>query len=466
MFTLFGDGQSRTCEGWSRRDFLQVGTLSIGGLSLSSLLAAEAKAGSGFVRDKAVGIRNLQGGPTHIETFDPKMTAPVEYRAMFGEVKTRLPGVTFGSHLSQLANLADRMAVVRNYRHGIGSHGKAAEHVMAGGNSTGANMASLYARVAGVTSPKTGIPNATVLSPPAAGEEYKKLGAQTSRVTSVGSLPKAYTPFDPSSGGDIVNNMKLRIPENRLGDRRALLSRLDSYKRQIDHADVLGGADQFQQQAFDVILGGISDAFDLSKEDPRLLERYDTSRFDIPPSLYKKKNKNLLRQSPVALGKQLLMARRLIEADCRFVTVTSAGWDMHGNAFGVDDGMPLLGGAVDRAASAFLEDLEVRGLSEKVLFVITGEFGRTPRINKKGGRDHWGNLCTLAFAGGGLPMGQVIGRSNRTASVPAGDVVTSPNVLATIMHTLLDPGELRVAQGIPSDIVQAITQAAPIPQLM
>ena len=160
------------------------------------------------------------------------------------------------------------------------------------------------------------------------------------------------------------------------------------------------------------------------------------------------------------------MARRLIEADCRFVTVTNAGWDMHGNAFGVDDGMPLLGGAVDRAASAFLEDLEERGLSEKVLFVITGEFGRTPRINKKGGRDHWGNLCTLAFAGGGLPMGQVIGRSNRTASVPAGDVVTSPNVLGTIMHTLLDEGKLRIAQGVPNDIVQAISQATPIPQLM
>ena len=466
MFTLFGDGQSRTCEGLSRRDFLQVGTLSIGGLSLSSLLAAEAKAAGGFVRDKAVVILNLQGGPTHIETFDPKMTAPVEYRAMFGEVKTRLPGVTFGSHLPQLANLADRMAVVRSYRHGIGSHGKAAEHVMAGGNSTGANMASLYARIAGVTSPKTGIPNATVLAPPAAGDQYKKLGAQVGRVTAVGSLPKAYTPFDPSSGGDIVNNMKLRIPENRLGDRRALLQRLDSYKREIDHADVLGGADQFQQQAFDVILGGISSAFDISKEDPRLLERYDTSQFDIPAALYKKKNKNLLRQSPVALGKQLLMARRLIEADCRFVTVTNAGWDMHGNAFGVDDGMPLLGGAGDRAASAFLEDLEERGLSEKVLFVITGEFGRTPRINKKGGRDHWGNLCTLAFAGGGLPMGQVIGRSNRTASVPAGDVVTSPNVLGTIMHTLLDEGKLRIAQGVPNDIVQAISQATPIPQLM
>lgn len=466
MFTLFGDGQSHTCEGTSRREFLQVGSLSIGGLTLASLLAAEAKAAGGFVRDKAVVVLNLQGGPTHIETFDPKMTAPAEYRAMFGEVKTKLPGVTFGSHFPQLAALADRMSVVRSYRHGIGSHGTAAMHVMAGGNETGANMASLYSRVAGLTSPRTGMPSAAIIPPPAVGEDYKKLGAQISRVTDVGSLPKAYKPFDPSSGGDIVRNMQLRISEKRLDDRRDLLNRLDNFKREIDQTDVLGGADEFQQQAFDVILGGISDAFDLSKEDPRTLKRYDTSHIDIPPYLYKKKNKNLLRQSPVALGKQLLMARRLVEADCRFVTVTSAGWDMHGNAFGIDDGMPILGSAVDQAASAFLQDLEERGLSDKVLFVITGEFGRTPRINKKAGRDHWGNLCTLAFAGGGLPMGQVIGRSNRTAAVPAGDVVTSPQVLATIMHTLLDVGEFRIAQGVPTDIVRAISQAQPIPQLV
>jgi len=305
-----------------------------------------------------------------------------------------------------------------------------------------------------------------VLAPPAVGEQYKNQGAQTSRVTAVGSLPKAYKPFDPSSGGDIVNNMKLRIPEQRLGDRRALLQRLDSYKRQIDQADVLGGADHFQQQAFDVILGGISDAFDLSKEDPRLLERYDTSQFDIPPALYKKKNKNLLRQSPIALGKQLLMARRLIEADCRFVTVTSAGWDMHGNAFGIDDGMPLLGPAVDKAASAFLEDLEERGLSEKVLFVITGEFGRTPRINKKGGRDHWGNLCTLAFVGGGLRMGQVVGRSDRTASVPASEPTSSGQVLATIMHTLCDFGEIRILPGVSDELKRIITGNQPIRELV
>lgn len=467
MLSIFSGGVNRNCEGVSRRELLSIGTLGLGGLSLANLLQSKAEAASGgsAVRDKAVVVLNLQGGPTHIETFDPKMTAPSEYRAMFGEVKTSLPGVTFGSHFERLAKWADRMSVVRSYRHGIGSHGTAAAHVMSGGNSTGANMGSLFARVAGITNPRTGIPTASVLAPPAAGSEFKQLGAQTARVTDVGNLPKAYKPFDPSAGSDIVRNMELKISESRLDDRKLLLSGLDQFKRGLDGSGSLESASEFQQQAFDVILGGISDAFDLTREDPRIVASYDTKHIDIPKYLYKKKNKNLARQSPVALGRQMLMARRLVQAGCGFVTVTSAGWDMHGNAFGVDDGMPILGSAVDVAASAFLEDLERLGMSDKVLLVITGEFGRTPRINKKAGRDHWGNLCTLAFAGGGLPMGQVIGASNRTASVPSTTPITSSQVLATIMHTLFDIGELRVQSGIPTDIMRVLTESQPIPQL-
>ncbi len=467
MLSIFSNGVGRNCEGVSRRELLQIGTLGLGGLSLANLLQSKSEAASGgaVVKDKAVVVLNLQGGATHIETFDPKMTAPSEYRAMFGEVKTSLPGVTFGSHFERLSRWADRMSVVRSYRHGIGSHATAAAHVMAGGNPTGANMGSLYARIAGLTNPQTGIPSASVIAPPAAGNEFKQLGAQTERVTSVGTLPKSYKPFDPSAGSEIIRNMELKISESRLDDRKSLLSNLDQLKRGVERNSSLESATSFQQQAFDVILGGISQAFDLSKEEPRIVQRYDTKHIDIPKYLYKKKNKNLLRQSPVALGRQMLMARRLVQAGCGFVTVTSAGWDMHGNAFGVDDGMPILGTAVDIAASAFLEDLERLGLSEKVLLVITGEFGRTPRINKKGGRDHWGNLCTLAFAGGGLPMGQVIGASDRTASVPATTPINSAQVLATIMHSLFDLGELRVQAGLPIDILRALTETPPIPQL-
>lgn len=467
MLTISSNSTTSNCQGIQRRDFLKIGALGLGGLCLSKLFAIEAAAGTSnsLVRNKSVVILNLQGGPTHIETFDPKMTAPREYRAMFGEISTALTGVTFGSHMRGLARVADRMAVVRTYRHGIGNHATAAAHVASGGNPTKTNLGSIYARIAGATHPETGIPNNVILQPGAVDEEFKDLGAQIARITSTGSLPSAFRPFDPSSGGEIVENMNLRLSEDRLADRRSLLGQLDTLKRHAEQSRALDSADTFQQQAFDVVVGGVAEAFDIGQEPESVVEKYDTKEFDIPPALYRRKNKNLLRQSPISLGKQMLMARRLVESGCRFVTVTSAGWDMHGNAFGVDDGMPLLGAAMDKAASAFIEDVDQRGMLDDVLLVITGEFGRTPRINKKGGRDHWGNLCTLAFAGGGLPMGQVIGQSDRTASAPAGDPITSSQMLGTIMHSLIDIGELRLTSEFPADIVTALTNSVPIPQL-
>jgi uncharacterized protein (DUF1501 family) len=211
----------------------------------------------------------------------------------------------------------------------------------------------------------------------------------------------------------------------------------------------------------------MSAAFDLTKEDPRTLARYDTAAIK-PDAGVMKRNSYAKQFSPVALGKQMLMARRLVEAGCGFVTVTCTGWDMHGGGkeYTITDGMPVQAPAVDRAASAFIEDLIQRGLYEKVLLVITGEFGRTPKINKKGGRDHWGNLCTLAFAGGGLKMGQVIGASNRTVSEPARDQVSSSQFLGTVMHTLLDIPNLRLRTNLPEDIHRVITSSRPIPQLV
>ncbi|MEZ6110974.1 MAG: DUF1501 domain-containing protein [Pirellulaceae bacterium] len=466
MFTLLTGGAARDCDGRTRREFLRVGALGLGGLALPHLLAAKSLGASNrVVRDKSVVLLFLQGGPTHIETFDPKMTAPAEYRAMFGEVATALPGVTFGSHFSGLAARAEQLAIVRSFSHGNSSHQPASELVASGGNSTKATMGTIYARIAGATNPASGIPMNTVLTPPAAGDKYKGLGAQTDRVTSIGSLSKAYKAFDPSSGGAILDNMQLRVEQNRLDDRRYLLTKLDGIRREADASGVLEGADRFQQQAFDVILGGVSDAFNLSQEDPRLVARYDTSEFEIPAKL-KKKKANVPAQSPIALGKQMLMARRLVESGCGFVTVTSAGWDMHGNAFGIDDGMPLLGSAVDKAVSAFLDDLHDRGLSDDVLLVVTGEFGRTPRINAKAGRDHWGALCTLALAGGGLRMGQVIGQSDRTASRPTAEPVGVQDLMGTVMHTLFDIGQLRLDSSVPSDIARALTTYQPIPQLI
>ena len=452
-----------------RRAFLQIGTSAVGGLTLADLLAARAQAGvrGSSLRDRSVVVLNCQGGPTQFETFDPKMTAPAEIRSLTGEVQTSLPGVTFGGSLPQLAVLADRMAVVRSYRHGISSHGPAAMHVMAGGNPTGAMMGALFARVAGLTNPVSGMPQNVVVTSQCISDRYRGLYRNTDRVSQNGTLSASYRPFDPSSGGEILDNMKLNLAGERLGDRRRLLRQLDGLRQRVDSSGRLDSADQFQQQAFDVLTRGVADAFDLSRETPQTVERYDTSAFE-PGDSIKQRNSYATQFSPVALGRQMLLARRLCEAGCGFVTVTCPGWDMHGGGkeFRMDDGLAALTPALDKATSAFIEDVEARGLSDRILLVITGEFGRTPRINKNGGRDHWGNLCTLAFSGGGLRTGQVVGRSDRIAGEPASTPISSGNVLATVMHSLFDFGQLRLQSGVSSDIERAITGSDPIRELI
>ena len=462
MLTVTG-GRGRT-----RREFLQIGTAGIGGLSLAELLAARAAAGNGgaFLRDRSVVILNLQGGPTQYETFDPKMTAPAEIRSITGELQTPLAGVTFGGTFPRLAALADRMAVIRSYRHGISSHGPAAMHVMAGGNATGAMMGALYSRVSGLTNPASGLPRNVVVTSQAISDDHKGLYRNTDRVSQNGTLSRAYRPFDPSAGGEVIDNMKLQLDSARLDDRRGLLTGLDQLRRQVDASGLLESADHFQQQAFEVLAQGAGDAFNLSLEAPELVRRYDTSRM-VPTAGAMKRNAYAKQFSPVALGHQMLMARRLCEAGCGFVTVTAPGWDMHGGGkeFTMADGLAQLTPAVDKAVSAFIEDVEQRGLSDRILLVITGEFGRTPRINKNGGRDHWGNLCTLAFVGGGLKTGQVVGRSDRIGGEPGSNPISSSNVLATVMHSLFDIAELRLQAGVSKEVERIITNGEPIAEL-
>ena len=450
----------------NRRQLLKTGVATASGLTVFGMpVTGSAAESPQLLRGKSVVILNLQGGPTQFETFDPKMTAPREIRSITGEVATSIPGVTFGGTIPRLAALAHKMTIVKSYRHGISSHGPAAKHVMAGGNPTGAMMGALFARISGLTNASTGMPHNTLVTARAMGDQYKELYYNSDRVSQTGSLPAAYKPFDPSAGGEIVENMKLHLEAARLGDRRGLLRDLDLLRKQTDLR--FRAADRFQDQAFNVLSRGVADAFDLSKEDPRLLERYDTGSME-PTDGAKKRNSYAEMFSPVALGHQMVLARRLCEAGCGFVTVTCGGWDMHGGGkeFTMRDGVASLTPAVDRAVSAFIEDVDRRGLTEKILLVITGEFGRTPRINKNGGRDHWGNLCTLAFAGGGLQMGQVVGRSDRIAGEPASTPISSSDVLATIMHVLFDIGELRVRTGVPSDVKQILTSGQPISELL
>ena len=423
----------RNCEGTTRRDFLKVGSLGLGAVHLPQLLAARAAAATlgQPVKDTAIVWLWLGGGPTHIETFDPKPSAPVEFRSVTGEVATQLPGVSFGGTFPKLAQQADKLAVVRSFAHTNSGHGGGTHYVMTGydnrnidngGLPTRPALGAVVSKVRGANHPQSGMPT------------YVKLG----RLGSDGPafLGTAYAPFDPQ--GQARRNMNLSLKLPRVDARRELLGSLDRFRREADAHGLMGGLDQFKQQAFNLILGEAPEAFDLRKEDPRTVARYGKG-----------------------LGQQLLVARRLCEAGCGFVTVGFGGWDMHGR---IERGLANRGPIVDAAVSTFVEDIHQRGLDRRILLVVTGEFGRTPRINRNAGRDHWAPLSTLALSGGGLRMGQVVGQSSAKAEVPHSAPINPQDLMATVFHVLgIDPGVQFVnPQGRP---VNMLEKGRPIAEL-
>jgi uncharacterized protein (DUF1501 family) len=453
----------------SRRAFLQIGSLALGGLALPHWLAAKAHATETRrpITDKSVIFLFLHGGPTQIETFDPKMSAPVEFRSATGEVATRLPGVTFGGSFPRLAALADKLTVVRSFVTGDGNHDI---KPVVGRDTFGANFGSIYARVAGQNHPQTCLPTNVLLLPRAVDPSTRPGTTSFGRFTAAGSLGGAYAAFDPSTGGNVQNDMRLSIPISQLDDRRHLLAELDHVEWQMAQRDLLEGMDRVREQAFQTLLGGVADAFNLAQESPRVVARYDTAPLVRPENISQRwNNYNNYVDNAKALGKLLLLARRLCERGCGFVTVTTNFvWDMHSdvNNAPVAEGMRYMGPPLDHAVSAFIEDLEARGLSDKILLVVCGEMGRTPRINNNGGRDHWGNLAPLLLSGGGLRMGQVIGQSNRNAGEPQCDPIRIQNLIATLLHTLFDVGQLRLVPGLPREIAQTMTSWDPIPGIM
>ncbi|MGE3804946.1 MAG: DUF1501 domain-containing protein, partial [Gemmataceae bacterium] len=408
----------------------------------------------------------LQGGPSHIELFDPKMNAPVEVRSITGEVKTSLPGVTLGGTFPKLARIADQLANVRSYASGNAGHSYM--EVMSANNPLKATMSSLYARVAGTTHPGTSVPR-NVLVLPEAVQPGLKLGGNFETgalptLTASGRLGPVYQAFDPSSGGELQRSMQLRLSPQQFADRRQLLGALDNLRRDVDHRGVMDASDRFQQQAFDVITRGVAEAFDLSKEDPHTVAKYDTSKLLDLKEVHKWGD---MRRSSNLLGRQMLLARRLCEAGCGFVTVSDCGWDHHANNNSPKNmgGLKWLGPQVDHAVAAFIEDVKERGLTDKILLAVTGEMGRSPRLNKNGGRDHYGNMTSLLLAGGGLKMGQVIGQSDATASRPATEPMTPKHLLATLLHSLLDVNEVRVDTQF-GQVGEIITTSEPIPGLL
>lgn len=451
----------------SRRAFLRIGSLGLGSWSLANLFAsASAAPRSSILTGKSVIFLFLHGGPSQIETFDPKMTAPAGIRSATGEVQTSLPGVTFGGTLPQLAARANLLTVVRSFATGDGNHDI---KPIVSRDSGQANVGSLYARMAGTNHPSNGMPLNVALFPravnPDAGPEQSGFG----RFTATGPFGMSVAPFVPGAGGDLQQDMQLALPRNRFDDRRLLLGQVDRLRRDVDTSGQIQGLDRFQQQAFDTVLGGIASAFDWKQESPEVIARYDTQPLVTAESINPRwNNRKHYIDHNQTLGKLLLVSRRLVEAGCGFVTVTTNFvWDNHAdiNNAGMVEGMRYCSVALDQALSALIDDLEQRGLSRDVLVVVCGEMGRTPRINANGGRDHWGGLSPLLLYGGGWKMGQVIGQSSRDAGEPASTPIRIPHLLSTIMHTLFDAGQLRLRSDVPGELTGLLNRSDPIPGL-
>jgi hypothetical protein len=337
-------------------------------------------------------------------------------------VQSSVPGIELGGVFPKIAENADKMAFVRSFAHRNSGHGGGTHWVMTGYDFPPADngqaqikpgLGAIVSRYRGPNNPTTGLPN------------YVRLGG----ILGDGPawLGSAYAPFD--TGGSAQSNMNLKVALDKLADRRSLLKTFDTFDRRVDQSGVLQGLDSFESQAFDLILSRARETFDINREDPRTRDRYGAG-----------------------LGQQLLTARRLCEAGVGFVTVSFGGWDMHGQ---IAQGMKTLGPQVDRAVSVFAEDCASRGLDQEILLVITGEFGRTPRINQNAGRDHWAPLSTLALSGGGLKMGQVIGESNAKAEIPKTTPITPQDLMATVFHVL----------GLPQDLHYKDMSGRPTPMI-
>jgi hypothetical protein len=289
-------------------------------------------------------------------------------------------------------------------------------------------------------------------------DEYRQDMERMRAGNAAGNLGATCAPFAVNGQSKLQQDMQLALPLDRFEGRRSLLRDLDRLQTKFGQDKSVAALDEFQRQAAEVLLGGeVRKALDLSREDRRIVERYDTSHMQT----------GWLKKRPSTLGQRMLLARRLCEAGCRFVTVGMAGWDNHDNGKhpGVADGVRMLGAQVDHAVSVFLEDLRQRGLSDQILLVMTGEFGRTPRMQGKG-RDHWPSLSPLVLAGGGLPMGQVIGRMSPRADVPASDPIRLDNLVATLFHATFDVGRLRLDSTLPTDLVRLVESGKPIRELI
>ena len=423
MLTIYS-GQRRhgSCDRTSRRDFLRIGSLAMGGLALPQLLQAEALGGRRS--HKAVIMVYLPGGPPHQDTFDLKMGAPSDIRGEFRPIDTSVPGIQICELLPRMAAQMDRLVPIRSVVGSIGDHasfqcltGRSDRRQPTGGWP---EMGSIIAKVQGPT--EGAVPPFVGLSPKMQHRPYNS--------GKPGFLGPAYAPFQPNGEGK--DDLVLQdITLERLDDRRQLNASLDRLRGNLDSSGMMDGLDAFKQQAFGVLGSSkLADALDLSKEPAAVRERYgqgtERHQGDGAPRL----------------TEQFLVARRLVEAGVRCVSLSFSFWDWHGQNFqNARTNLPVL----DQATTALVDDLYERGLDKDVVVCVWGEFGRTPKINKDAGRDHWPNVSCALLAGGGLRTGQVIGSTDRLGAEAKDRPVHFQEVLATLYHCLgIDPNHTTV----------------------
>jgi uncharacterized protein (DUF1501 family) len=406
MLDVLG-GRYATCDGASRRSFLRVGALGAFGLALPDLLRARAHGASR--KDAAVIQIFLGGGPTHIDTYDLKPNAPKEFRGEFKPIATTVPGLELCELFPQQAKLADKVAVIRSLHHTTSDHNVGSHWVMTGFSSAPQaqrnerpSSGSIVARLRGANRP--GIPSYVAIPNAPSFSQAAYLGP-------------GYNPF--ALNGNPVNDVKVRnldlpggLTLDRLDDRRYLLGKLDKINRQRDASGAMEGMDRFTAEAYEMITGpNARKAFDLSQEDPKARDRYGRTQ----------------------VGQGCLLARRLVEAGVSFVTVSEGNWDHHGQVFqNCRRQLPPL----DTAVAALVTDLYERGLADRVLLLVWGEFGRTPRVNGASGRDHWPGSMSALVSGGGLKMGQVVGATNSKAEYPTERALRPEDVLRTVYQVL------------------------------
>ncbi|WP_010588479.1 DUF1501 domain-containing protein [Schlesneria paludicola] len=423
MLTLFGKS-ARYCDGLSRRGFLKIGGFAFGSaasLSLADVLRAEHVSGKKASQKAVINIF-LGGGPPHQDMWDIKVDAPREIRGEFDPIRTNVPGIEIGECFPKIAAMMDKFVAIRTVVGNEGGHdafqcytgwGRRSIASVGGRPSIGAVLGKLY----GPTDP--GVPAAVALAEKTQHVPWSDPGTP-------GFLGAAYQAFKPQGEG--TSDMRLNgMSLDRLQDRKALLGGLDLLKRDVDSTGMLRGMDAFSEAAFGVLTSSkLVDALDISKEDPKVRERYGDGKpykfqYDGAPTC----------------NEHLLIARRLVEVGVRCVTLSYGRWDSHGDNFNLvrDHGSKL-----DQAVSALVQDLDERGMLKDVTVVVWGEFGRTPRINPGAGRDHWPQVSCALLAGGGMRTGQVIGSTNRLGEYAKDRPVDVQEVVGTIYRNLgVDP---------------------------